>query len=394
MNNFSYWSPTKVSFGAGIVGQVGAEAKAFGGTNALVVYGMGSAIRSGLLDTVTASLAAEGIEYACVGGVQPNPLAEFAQKIVDDFRGKGVDFVIAVGGGSVIDTAKTVANGLAAPDIPIWDYFCARETVKASLHVGVVLTIAAAGSETSQSAVLTNQTTGIKRGFLSPFNRPAFAIMDPELTYTLSRRDTVCGIVDILMHTLDRYFAPDADNAVTDELGEALMRVVVRYGEIVLESPRDYKARSELMWAGSLAHNGLTGLGQNLDFSVHQLGQALSGKYDMPHGESLSIMWAPWARYVFRDDVPRFARYARNVWGVSDSGDEAAAQAGIDATEGFFKSIGAPLSLTEAVGESVRGDVDALAELCSFYHTRKIGAFRVLDAEDMKAIYMAALCKD
>jgi len=392
MNNFTYWSPTKVVFGAGTVGQAGVEAKAFGCTNALVLYGLGSAVKSGVLDTVTAALSAEGIKYTCVGDVQPNPLAEFAQKVVDDFRDKGIDFVLAVGGGSVIDTAKSVANGLASPDIPIWDYFCVKETVKASLPVGVVLTIAAAGSETSQSAVLTNQSTGIKRGFLSPFNRPAFAVMDPELTYTLPLRDTACGIVDILMHTLDRYFAPDADNALTDELAEALMRVTIRYGMDVTKNLRDYKARSELMWAGSLTHNGLTGLGQTLDFSVHQLGHALSGKYGVPHGESLSMMWASWAGYVYTDDPTRFAQYARNIWGYSKSDDDvAAALFGISMTRSFFKGIGAPVSLTEALGEITEDDIDALAELCSYNHTRTIGAFKVLGVEDMKAIYRAAL---
>jgi len=391
MNSFTYWSPTKVVFGAGTVGQAGVEAKAFGCTNTLVLYGMGSAVKSGVLDTVTAALSAEGIKYTCVGGVQPNPLAEFAQKIVDDFRDKGIDFVLAVGGGSVIDTAKTVANGLASPEVPIWDYFCVKETVKASLPVGVVLTIAAAGSETSQSAVLTNQSIGIKRGFLSPFNRPAFAVMDPELTLTLPMRETVCGIVDILMHSLDRYFAPDADNALTDELAEAVMRITLRYGMEAMDDLRDYKVRSELMWAGSLAHNGLTGLGQTLDFSVHQLGQALSGRYDVPHGESLSIMWASWAMYVYADDPTRFARYARNVWGASSHDDIEAALFGISMTKSFFKGIEAPVSLTEALGEVTEDDIDALAELCSFYHTRTIGAFKVLGVEDMKAIYRAAL---
>ena len=391
MNSFSFWCPTKVIFGEGTVDQTGGEAKALGATNALVIYGGGSAVKSGVLDMATASLAAEGISCSCVGGVQPNPSAEFAQEIVDGYRGKGVDFVLAVGGGSVIDTTKTVANGLASPDIPIWDYFCVKESVKASLPVGVVLTIAAAGSETSQSAVLTNKATGIKRGFLSPFNRPDFAIMDPVLTYTLPTRDTACGIADILMHTLDRYFAPDADNGVTDGLAEAIMRVVIKYGREAMEDPLSYKARSELMWAGSLTHNGLTGLGQTLDFSVHQLGHALSGKYDLPHGESLTITWAPWARYVYRGDVPRFAKYARAVWGVGEEDDEKAAQAGIAATEGYFKSIGLSVRLTEAVGDAAVGDVDALVELCSYYRTRTIGSFKVLNTDDIRAIYLSAL---
>jgi len=371
-------------------GQIGGEVRAFGGANALLFYGGSSAEKSGVLGVVKESLSAEKIRYTCIGGVQPNPVAGFVQEIVDDFRDKGIDFVLGVGGGSVIDHSKAVAHGLASPDIPVWNFFSRKETVKKSLPVGVVLTIAAAGSETSESAVLTNQATGIKRGLSTPFNRPKFAIMDPVWTYSLPPRQTACGVTDILMHTLDRYFAPDTDNAMTDELAEALMRVVIKYGRIAMENPADYKARSELMWAGSLTHNGLMGLGQTMDFSVHQLGHALSGKYNIPHGESLSAVWPAWARFVYRDDIPRFAKYARTVWGVGTSGDEAAV-AGIDATEGFFRSLGMPVTLVEAAGVRVKGDIDKLTELCTYHLTRSIGEFKVLGAEEIRAIYQSAL---
>jgi hypothetical protein len=197
------------------------------------------------------------------------------------------------------------------------------------------------------------------------------------------------------MHTLDRYFAPDTDNAVTDELSEALMRVIIKYGEIVMEKPDNYKARAELMWAGSLSHNGLTGLGQTMDFAVHQLGHALSGKYDIPHGESLSIAWPAWARYCMKvsgndddkKDISRFARYARNVWGVTDTDDKTAAFTGIDATEEYLRKIKMPVTLTEAVGDRSKNDIDALTELCTYNYTRSIGAFKVLDADAIKEIY-------
>jgi len=391
MNSFSYWSPTKVVFGAGTASLAGSEVKTFGGTKALVFYGGGSAVKSGVLEMVTGSLSAEGIGYICVGGVQPNPLAEFAQRAVDEYRDKGVDFVLGVGGGSVIDTAKAVAHGLAAPDIPIWDYFSGKETVNASLPVGTILTIAAAGSETSDSAVLTYQAVGIKRGIRTQHNRPRFAIMDPVLTYSLPQRQTACGITDILMHTLDRYFAPDTDNKLTDELAEALMRTVIEYGKVAMEKPDDYQARSELMWAGSLSHNGLTGLGQTMDFAVHQLGHALSAKYDIPHGESLAIAWPAWARFVYRDGVPRFAQYARKVWGATENDDETAAVIGIEATEGYFRSLAMPVTLTESIGDRAKEDIDQLTQLCTYQGTRTIGSFKVLDADAIKEIYQSAV---
>jgi len=391
LNSFSFWSPTKVVFGADTAGQAGVEVKAFGGTTALVFYGSGSAVTSGVLDTVVKSLENEGVECYSVGGIQPNPLLEFAQDTVDKYKDNGIDFVLGVGGGSVLDTAKAVAHGLASPDTSIWDFFTGKKELTASLPVGAVLTIAAAGSETSNSAVLTNQATGIKRGIRTQLNRPKFAIMDPVLTYSLPVRQTACGVTDIFMHTLDRYFAPDADNAMTDELAEGLMRVVIRYGKVAMEKPTDYKARSELMWAGSLSHNMLTGLGQAEDFAVHQLGMPLSARYDTYHGESLSATWPAWARFVYRGDVARFAKYAQNVWGITAEDEETAAQAGITATVEFFQSLGMPVTMTEAVGEKVSEDVDILTELCTFYGTRTIGAFKVLGADEIRAIYQAAV---
>jgi len=193
------------------------------------------------------------------------------------------------------------------------------------------------------------------------------------------------------MHTLDRYFAPDTDNAVTDELAEALMRVVVKNGNTAMKNPYDYKARSELMWAGSLSHNGLSGLGQTMDFAVHQLGHALSAKYDIPHGESLTIAWPSWARFVYRENTPRFARYAHNVWDVTDNDDEKAAIAGIIATEEYFRSLGMPVTLSESVGAKAKGDIEQLVEHCTYHGARTIGTFKVLGADEIRAIYQAAI---
>jgi len=193
------------------------------------------------------------------------------------------------------------------------------------------------------------------------------------------------------MHTLDRYFAPDTGNAVTDELAEALMRVIIKYGKIVMEKPLDYKARAELMWAGSLSHNGLTGLGQTMDFSAHRLGAPFSAKYDSPHGASLSAVWPAWAKYVYHRDIPRFAGYARNVWNITDEKDETAAKAGITATEEYFKALGMPVTISELTGGRVDDEIDALVNLCTFNGTRIIGAFKILDDEDIKSIYKSAM---
>ena len=226
-----------------------------------------------------------------VGGVKPNPRLSFAREAVKKSIEFGTDFVLAVGGGSVIDTSKAVAHGTANPDTDIWEFWSKKQTVKRSLPVGVVLTLAAAGSETSDSAVLTNEETKIKRGLSTDFNRPAFAIMNPELTYTLPKYQVGCGIVDIMMHTLDRYFTQTENNELTDEIAEGLLRTVIRNGAIAIKDSHDYNAMSEIMWAGSLSHNGITGLGAEKDFAVHQLGHELSAKFDIAHGASLSAVW-------------------------------------------------------------------------------------------------------
>lgn len=390
MNSFSYWNPTKVVFGADTVSLVGSEIREFGGDHVLVLFGGGNAIKNGLLEKVTIALSEASIRYSVAGDVQPNPRVQLAQQLVDTYKAEGIDFVLGVGGGSVIDTAKAIAHGLANPDIRVWDFFSGKKTLTTSLPIGAIPTIAAAGSETSDSAVLTDLASGEKRGLGSPFNRPKFTIMDPALTIPLPPRQTACGVTDIMMHTMDRYFAQGTGNAVTDSLAEALLRVVIQYGKEVMHNPEDYKARSELMWAGSLSHNGLTGLGQSKDFSVHQLGHALSAKYDIPHGESLTSIWGAWAKTVYYDDIPRFAQFARNIWLVSDTDSEAAALAGIEATIQYFRFLSMPVTLTEAIGTLMDEDIDILTDLCTYRGTRSIGSFRVLGTEAIRAIYLAA----
>ena len=392
MQSFQYYIKTNVVFGEGSVCRTAELVKKHGGSRVLVVYGGGSAKRSGLLDRVFALLDEALIPYDSIGGVQPNPRVELAREGVKravEFR---ADLILAVGGGSVIDTAKAIAHGAANPETDIWEFWKRREVLTRSTPVGVILTIPAAGSETSDSAVLTNEQEQEKRGLNTDLNRPAFAILDPKLAMTLPPRQVSCGVTDILMHTLDRYFTPADDNELTDALAEALLRVVIRNGPKVVENENDLHAMSEIMWCGSVSHNGLTGLGAPREFTTHQLGHALSEKFDAIHGETLSAMWGSWARYVWETKPARFARFARNVWDVDDVDADEAAMLGIEATENFFRSLHMPVSLGELkdVGVQSEEGLQELALRCSYQKTRTIGSFRVLGYDDMLEIYRLA----
>lgn len=392
MQSFQYYIKTNVVFGEGSVCRTAELVKKHGGSRVLVVYGGGSAKRSGLLDRVFALLDEALLPYDSIGGVQPNPRVELAREGVKravEFR---ADLILAVGGGSVIDTAKAIAHGAANPETDIWEFWKRREVLTRSTPVGVILTIPAAGSETSDSAVLTNEQEQEKRGLNTDLNRPAFAILDPKLAMTLPTRQLSCGVTDILMHTLDRYFTPADDNELTDELAEALLRVVIRNGPKVVENENDLHAMSEIMWCGSVSHNGLTGLGAPREFTTHQLGHALSEKFDAIHGETLSAMWGSWARYVWETKPARFARFARNVWDVDDVDADEAAMLGIEATENFFRSLHMPVSLGELkdVGVQSEEGLQELALRCSYQKTRTIGSFRVLGYDEMLEIYRLA----
>lgn len=392
MQSFQYYIKTDVVFGEGSVCRTAELVKKHGGSRVLVVYGGGSAKRSGLLDRVFALLDEALIPYDSIGGVQPNPRVELAREGVKravEFR---ADLILAVGGGSVIDTAKAIAHGAANPETDIWEFWKRRAVPTRSTPVGVILTIPASGSETSDSAVLTNEQECEKRGLNTDLNRPAFAILDPKLAMTLPTRQLSCGVTDILMHTLDRYFTPADDNELTDALAEALLRVVIRNGPKVVENENDLHAMSEIMWCGSVSHNGLTGLGAPREFTTHQLGHALSEKFDAIHGETLSAMWGSWARYVWETKPARFARFARNVWDVDDVDADEAAMLGIEATENFFRSLHMPVSLGELkdVGVQSEEGLQELALRCSYQKTRTIGSFRVLGYDEMLEIYRLA----
>lgn len=392
MHAFTHYVPTRIVFGKGSEAQTGELAAKQGAEKVFLLYGGGSVKRSGLLDRVTDSLKKAGLVYKEKGGVQPNPRLSFAREAVAEAKEFGADLILAVGGGSVIDTAKAVAHGVASADTDLWEFWSGKKTVETSLPVGVVLTIAAAGSETSDSAVLTNEELRIKKGLSTDFNRPAFAVMNPELLYTLPKYQIACGVVDIMMHTMDRYFTKTQGNELTDEIAEGLLRTVIRYGEIAMQDPHNYDAMSEIMWAGSLSHNGLTGLGGQKDFAVHQLGHELSAKYDIAHGASLSTVWEAWASYVCPVNPKRFARFAEKVWGIKGDDIEELAQQAIDRTVQFFRSLGMPTSFGEADEIGIKGEEELhrLADGCSYGRTRTIGCFKVCDVHDIYHIYEAA----
>ena len=392
MERFDFYSPTKILFGKGREAEVGAQVKAFGGTKVLVVYGGKSARESGLIDRVESSLAEAGVEYLSLGGVQPNPRLSLAREMVEKGIAFGADMVLAVGGGSVIDTAKGAAHGIANPETDIWDFWMGKAKLTKTLPIGVVLTISAAGSELSDSAVLTDEATHAKRGLNTDLQRPRFAIMNPELTYTLPKYQVSCGVVDMLMHTLERYFNPVTCNFLTDEIAESVMRTVVHYGPTAVADSHDYQAMSEIMWASSLSHNNLTGLGNVKDFTCHQLGHELGGMFDVAHGASLSAIWASWARYCLSVNPARFARLGEKVFGLAPTGEVYAdANAAIDAAEAFFAALDMPTCLEDlGIGEVTEEVLEQLADGFTRGRTRTFGQFKNLDYEDALTIYTMA----
>jgi len=391
MEKFCFYCPTEIIFGRGTEEQTAAYVRKHGGHRVLLVYGGGSVVKSGLLDRIRRNLEQHQIAYSLFGGARANPTLQHAREGVAAGLAFQADFILGIGGGSAIDTAKAIAHGVANPETDIWNFWDGSQTVQKSLPVGAVLTIPAAGSETSSSAVLTNTEVSRKKGLSTDLNRPVMAIMNPELTYTLPPYQVACGITDIMMHTLDRYFNP-IDNELTDAIAEALLRTTIASGRAAMQDSHDYAAMSELMWAGSLSHNGLTGLGGQADFAVHQLGHELSAAFDTAHGASLATIWDAWARYVCPAKPSRFARYARNVWGLTGGSVEELALAGIEKTVAYFAAIGMPTCFAENrdVGIQSESTLQQLAYRCSFEHTRTIGSFRILDEDDILQIYRTA----
>ena len=397
MNKFVYHAPTEIVFGPDTELRAADLVKKYGGSRVLVIYGGQSAKKSGLIDRVTDNLKEGGLEALVMGGVVPNPLVSTARHMAQEGIAFGADFVLGVGGGSVLDTAKGVAHAIADPSHDIWDFWTGTKVEK-SLPVGAILTISAAGSETSNSSVLTNdgKNPPTKRGITTDFNRCKFAIMNPELTMTLPKYQIGAGAADIFMHTSERYFAAILGNHLTDEIAEGLFRDIIAYGPKGVQDPSDYEAMSEIMWCGSVSHVGLTGIGaqgdtaREGDWACHQLGMAISALYDSTHGATLTAVWAAWCRCVMSQNVARFAQFARKVYGIAEPDDGKAAEEGIERTNAFFRSLGMPLSLTELLGHAPTDEeIEAIATECTYDRKRKIGSFKVLDYDDIVAIYKA-----
>ncbi|MBQ4351985.1 MAG: iron-containing alcohol dehydrogenase [Prevotella sp.] len=393
MKDFNFYSPTQVVFGKSAEEQLAALVKRYGGTRVLVHYGGGSARRSGLLDKVFGLLSDAGIGYVELGGVVPNPLLSLVKDGIALCRKEKIDFILAVGGGSVIDSAKAIAYGVPYDGDP-WDFWDGKAVPQSSLPVGTILTIPAAGSEMSDSCVVTRDEDQNKRGFNNDLCRCKFAIMNPERTYTLPPYQTAAGATDIMMHTMERYFSRYEGMTLTDSIAEALLRTVKDSVFEVLKNPADYRHRAQIMWAGSLSHNNLTECGLEKDFATHRLEHELSALFGVTHGAGLAAMWGSWARFVMPKHVSRFVQYAINVMGVTNdlTDPEGTALRGIEATERFFHAIGMPTSIHELLGRKVTDDEIALmVRKCSRGGTITLGSIEKIGPKEMETIYRMAL---
>ena len=385
MLDFIYNTPTTVYFGKDKHKQVGEIIKNLGYKKIMLQYGKSSIKKSGLYDEVVLSLNKNGIEFIECGGVEANPKVSFVREAVKIAKSENVDFILAVGGGSVIDSSKTTALG-AKTDVDIWDIMMGKHKPTSALGVGCILTHSAAGSEMSSSAVLTNLELNLKKGVGTELNRCKFAILNPELTYTVSKYQTACGIVDMMTHTLERYFTPLPKTDLTDRIAEGILKSIVIAGKKVITKPCDYEARATLMWASSLAHNGLTSCGRESFLLVHQLEHAVSGLYDeVAHGAGLAVLYPAWAKYVYKYNTERFARLARTVFDVIEENDEKASLLGIRKMQEFFEYIGMPTSLKEF--NIPYEKIEELTLLTTNNNTRTLKSYIPLGYNEIKTIF-------
>ena len=392
MKDFNYYAPTEVVFGEESEEQVARLVKKYGGTKVLVHYGGKSAERSGLLEKIYRLLDKDGIAYVSLGGVVPNPRLSLAKEGIELCRKEGVNFILAVGGGSVIDSAKCIAYGVGFEG-DVWDIYLGKAEPTCMLPIAAVLTIPAAGSEMSEASVITNEDGDVKLGYSNNMARPKFAIMNPRRTFTLPPYQTAAGVTDMIMHTMERYFTKDDDMDLTTDLAEAVMRRMKTAVFDVLKNPEDYRQRAQIMWGGSIAHNGLTGCGVHDDWATHQLEHELSGMFDVTHGAGLAAIWPSWARYVMHENLSRFVRFAVNVMDVPNdfSDPEGTALKGIEAMERFYHAIGMPINIKELIGRDVTdAEIKEMTRKCSRDFTHTCGCLKVLKAEDMEAIYRMA----
>ena len=392
MKDFIYYAPTEVVFGKESEEKVAGLVKKYGGHKVLVHYGGKSAKKSGLLDKICGLLKEGNVDYVLLGGVVPNPRLSLVQEGIALCRKEKVDFLLAVGGGSVIDSCKAIACGVPF-DGDVWDIYMGKAEPASYLPVASVLTIPAAGSEMSDASVITNEDGGVKVGYSNPMSRPKFAIMNPVRTFTLPPYQTAAGVTDMMMHTMERYFSQDDDMDLTDAIAEAVLRSMKDNVFKVLADPEDYRARAQVMWGGSVAHNDLTGCGLSSDWATHQLEHELSGMFDVTHGAGLAAIWPSWARYVYRENISRFVRFAVNVMDVPNdfTDPEGTALKGIEAMERFYHAIGMPVNIRELIGRDITDDeIREMVRKCSRDGTLTQGSFMVLHPEDMEAIYRMA----
>ena len=392
MRDFVYYTPTEVVFGRGSEEQLVPLLRKYGAHKVLLHYGGGSAVRSGLLPDIENRLDAAAIPFVKLGGVVPNPHLSLVYEGIELCKKEGVDFILAVGGGSVIDSAKASGYGVGY-DGELWDFWEGKAQPQSCLPIGTILTIPAAGSEMSSSCVITKDEGLIKRGINSDLCRCKFAIMNPERTYTLPKYQTAAGATDIMMHTMERYFSHDDDMLLTDAMAEALMRTVKECGEKVLADPQNYQLRAQIMWAGSLAHNDLTGCGTTSDFATHRIEHELSATFGVTHGAGLAAIWPHWAEYVLAENPTRFAQFAVNVVGVPNDfrSPERTARAGIAAMVDFYHRIGMPASVPELLGRpATEEEIAEMAFKATRRRTVTLGRLKVLDYDDVVAIYRKA----
>lgn len=388
MESFIYYTPTKIYFGKERENEIGVILKGYNPKKVMLVYGQNSIKKSGLYDKVIASLEKEGISYIELSGVKPNPELPLVYEGIKLAKENEVDFILAIGGGSVLDTVKDIANGVANPNDDVWDYHLGKASPKSSLPKGAILTISAAGSEMSNSSVITNPLTNVKKGYVTDFNRMDFAIENPELTYSVNKYQTACGIVDIAMHSIERFFDLGEDTELTDDICLSIIKNTFKYGLIAYNEPDNYIARSNLMWASSLSHNGLTHMGRKFLLTVHQLEHELSAMYpSIAHGAGLAALWCSWARYTYSSNKDRFLEYVHKIWDIKGDDDSAILE-GITKQEDYYKEIGMPTTLREL--DIKENDLEQLALRCSQNKTKVIPGYKPLGYEDILAIYKLA----
>lgn len=393
IHNFTYAATTKVIFGKDTQKEVGQLLKEENATKVLIHYGSDRVIQSGLMKQITDAIEEVGIRYISLGGVVPNPHVSLVRKGIELAKKEEVDFILAIGGGSVIDSAKAIGYGYYL-DGDIWDVYAKKIKPTKTLPVGVVLTLAAAGSETSNSSVITNDETLDKRGYGSNLCRPRFAIMNPELTISVPDYTTQAGCTDILMHTMERYFTNGSKMDLTDAIAEGLLRTVMHHALILHHDPTNYESRAEIMWAGSLSHNDLTGCGNDgNDFASHSLEHELSARYDVSHGAGLAALWCSWARYVYPNCMHRFLKFNQNVLQLKqleNESDEAYIERGINCMEDFFRQIGMPTSIKELGLNLSDEDCIEMAKHTAITTGGSRGSAKVLYEEDFLNVYRLA----